>query len=279
MLSKIRNALIAATAVLLLTGVAGIAVNEGAEPGKRGGMMQDGRAIFTRHVDAIGGGKAVRGVRSFHVSGTYHLPAYNLEGTIDLWFRRPYRLLYRVKLPGVGTIERGYDGRTAWSIHPQVGTEILEGAALDDSRRWALRGFSLLPESVIYASIAIDGKEEFNGRNCHRVKMGIEVTGQEYFDYYDEETGLFAGRIETTQSPAGEVELNGTAGDYRRFGDLWIPTRWTHSAGGQEWSVEYETFEINGVDAEVFEPPAAVRAKLAEGKDGGEAPTAKEKIR
>lgn len=274
-----RIALIAATAVLSLTVVAEFTAGEAAESGKRGGRMQDGRAIFTRHIDGIGGKKAVRGIRSFHVNGTYHLPAYNLEGTIDLWFRRPDRVLYRVKLPGIGTIERGYDGRIAWSIHPQVGTEILEGAALDDSRRWALRGFSLLPDSTIYASIEIDGKEEFNSRNCHRVKMAIELTGQEYIDYFDEETGLFTGRVEMIQTPAGEVKLSGTAGDYRRFGDLWIPTRWAHSAGGQEWSVEYETFEINGVDPEVFKPPAAVRTKLAGGKDGGEAPTIKEKIR
>ncbi len=279
MLRIYRIALIAAIAVLLLTVVAGFAADEVAKSGKRGGRMQEGRAIFTRHIDGIGGKKAVRGIRSFHVGGTYNLPAYNLEGTIDLWFRRPDRVLYRVKLPGIGTIERGYDGRIAWSIHPQIGTEILEGAALDDSRRWALRGFSLLPDLAIYGSIEIDGKEEFNGRNCDRVKMGIELTGQEYIDYFDEETGLFTGRVEMIQTPAGEVELSGTAGDYRRFGDLWIPTRWTHSAAGQEWSVEYETFEINGVDAAVFEPPAAVRAKLAEGKDGGEAPPAKEENR
>ena len=77
----------------------------------------------------------------------------------------------------------------------------------------------------------------------------------EYVEYYDAESGLLVGRKEMQPSPAGEVEMTGQVGGYKRFGDVLVPTIWTHKTAQQEWTAVYETIEFDNVSPHVFTVP------------------------
>ena len=70
--------------------------------------------VVERSVEAVGGRDALQDVRSIHVSGTYAMPSYNLEGTIELYFARPDQLLFVVEFPGFGTVQRGITNDIGW---------------------------------------------------------------------------------------------------------------------------------------------------------------------
>ena len=89
--------------------------------------------------------------------------------------------------------------------------------------------------------------------------LRVDGTERSYVEFYDAETGLLAGRIEKLNTQLGPAEMTGVTSGYRQFGDLKIATRWQHELGAQKWSAEYTSFEINEVDAAVFDLPPEIR--------------------
>ncbi len=224
--------------------------------------MPSGEKVVQRYVKAVGGRGAIQKVTSFHVKGTYHMPAYGADGTIELHFVRPDRLLFQVELPGIGSIRRSLVGDTGWSMDPHQSPQILEKSGLDSLRKQAARGFSLLPGSPDLKAGKSVEKVEFDGRPCYKVTMTVVGTGEEWVDYYDVETGLFAGRVEYYASAQGKIKVEGFASEYRKFGDLLVATHWKHNGGGQEWTAIYEAVDFGAVDPEVFTFPAEVAALM-----------------
>lgn len=259
--SKCRANLAAACVALMMLGATPAGPGQAA-PGEE---QMEGWSILERHLKSVGGAGAVKSIESFHIAGKYILEAPKLEGRLDLYFKRPDRILYLIDIPGFGRMARGHDGTTGWAADPQQGVRILAGEELRDLRRWTVRGFSLLPDASIYSAAVPLGIQEFSGKRCHLVRLVMAETGQESRDYFDAETGLFAGRQERFQAPTGPADLEGTATDYRAFGELRIPTVWKHRAVGQEWTAIYETFEVNKVDPAVFRPPEEVQSLLKGG--------------
>ncbi len=225
-----------------------------------------GAEVVRRHVEAVGGRGVIDRVASFHVTGTYDMPVYGAHGTIELHFTRPDRLLFQVALPGIGSIRRGLVGDTGWSMEPQQPPKVLGEHGLEALRIQAARGFSLLPGSDLLKAGEHAARVEFDGRPCYKVTMTMAGTGKEFTDFYDVESGLFAGRIEPYQTSHGPVEIESVASGYREFAGLLVATRWRHSGAGQEWSAVYETVEFGAVDPAVFEFPAEVAAEIAKTK-------------
>lgn len=223
-----------------------------------------GEEIVDRYVEAVGGAEAIGAVESFHVEGSYVITSANLEGTIELWYQRPGRLIMTVELPGYGRIQRGFDGEVGWSIDPRQGARLLAEDELRAYRTQIDRGFSLLPSSEIFRSMEYVGVEDLDGRRVHKVRLVVDSSEQEYYDYYDVETDLLVGRVETQETPQGTVEMEGRSGDYESMGGIRIATEWSHKVPGQEWTSTYERYEANRVDPAIFELPEEIASLLAQ---------------
>jgi len=224
-----------------------------------GDESMSGEDIIKRHIEKAGGTKAIQSVKSLHVNGTLSIPSFGIEGQVEFHYARPEQLLFTVSLPNFGEFRRGLTDGFGWSIDPQRGPVILEGEDLEAFRAQAQRAFSLLPSTKIYSEMKNEGPEQFDGRECHRVQVTLAATGDTSSEYYDAETGLFAGRVETLVGPAGEVESRLIAGEYQEFGELYMPTQWTTSAQGQSQVMTYNEITTNDVDHSVFEVPEAVQ--------------------
>ena len=224
--------------------------------------LPTGPQVVERYIEAIGGRAAVAEVQSFHVTGSYvHSSLGNKEGTIDLIFMRPAQLIFTVEMPGSVRIQRGLVDGKAWQALPGQGVSPVTGDGIKGFHNWALRGFSLLPGAKELQAATTVEMTDFDGRPCYKVKMTVTPTGDEYHDYYDVETGLFAGRDDFFHGPTGAVAVHGKASDYKKFGKLTIPTKWTHEAGGQKWFASYTSFETNTVADSAFRLPAELMAK------------------
>lgn len=218
-----------------------------------------GREIVARFIEGLGGSSAIAAVDSFHVTGRYELPAFGLEGTLELFYSAPDKLVFDVQLPGVGRTARGTDGHTFWSIDPQQGARILEGEEITGFRKWLARGFSLLPRLEAYSTIGDPRLVDCSGGECYEIELALRAGGAPYRERYDVETGMLVERTETALVQQQEVPLDGWVSDYRAFGNLRIATTWKHRASGQEWTATYETVELGEVDPTVFELPEEVR--------------------
>lgn len=222
--------------------------------------MPTAREVIDRHVMAIGGPQAVRAHRSTRAIGTVSVPSAGLTGTVEIFAARPNKSLMKMTLPGIGEMQEGFDGRIGWSISALTGPTLLEGKQLEQ-RRFDSEYDAELVDSGRYKSMSVDGVVEFDRRKCYKLRL-VRQDGVEDFSFFDIATGLKAGSTTTRESPMGAVTGTTVESEYRQFGKLLQPTTLTQTLLGLQLVVTLTSIEFDGVSAEVFEPPAPIKALL-----------------
>ncbi len=220
--------------------------------------LPTGAELVARHVAAIGGAQAWRGVSSLRATGTTELPAQNMRGTFEMLSARPARSILRMELGGLGTAESGFDGEVGWTLDPMVGPSLVTGGPLAEMKNDAHFDAALHPPDLV-ASVTTVGRVEFDGRPAYKALV-IFVSGQRRDEFFDVETGLLIGTEGQSETPMGTIPMKVTLRDYRAFGVVKYPTRLIQSALGFEQHFVFETYEANTLASTAFDPPPMIRA-------------------
>lgn len=228
--------------------------------GQEGEALPDGREIVDRFVEAIGGKDAILEQGAQQLIGRIEVPSQGIAGDLEAFSAPPNKLRTNIELPGIGAIKAGYDGEVGWTVHPAFGPMLLEGRMLDQMRHQADTRAALHPETLI-ASLETVEKVDFDGQPCYKVKV-VTRWDEEYFEYYNVESGLLVGGERTQATPMGDIPTTSAVGDYRDFGGLLLPTRTVQRTMGIEQVITVS--EVKGMDLgdEVFAPPAEIKALM-----------------
>lgn len=216
--------------------------------------------IIDRHIEVVGGRKALAARTSVHTSATVTIPANGITGSIEVYSARPNKSLTKTTLAGIGEISEGFNGTHAWSISPMTGPMLSTGEelaqkAFDSDFDGALNAASR------YQKMTTLEKTTFDGRPCYKLSL-IRKDGGEDIEFYDVATGLKAGAIVSRKSPMGTVTATVTMSDYKKFGDLMQPAVMKQSVTGVEILTNITAIEYDKVDPAVFEIPAAIKALI-----------------
>jgi hypothetical protein len=223
--------------------------------------LPSGREVIDRFVKAIGGRDAVLSHKSMHVTGKYEVPASGLAGEMEIVTAAdPNRAVQRVTIPGVGEVIQGFDGQRGWSINPMTGPMLQQGKELEQAKLDA-DFYSELRDSKSYKSITTVEKTTFEGHPSYKVSL-LRNDGTEDFDFYDTDTGLRVGSVQTRESPMGTITSTNVEGDYKKFGNLLQPTSLTAKVMGVEQKITVSTIEYDTVPPSAFEAPAAIKALI-----------------
>ena len=128
------------------------------------------REIIDRYVREIGGREAILAQSSTHVIGTVALPAAGISGEMETFHAKPNMFLQRLVLPGIGTVEEGFDGTVAWTMSPLTGPALIDGKQLEQRRFDADFYEELKPEGR-YASMTTVEKTTFEERPAYKIKL------------------------------------------------------------------------------------------------------------
>lgn len=218
------------------------------------------RQILDRHIEAIGGRKAVLARSSSHQRGTMSVPAQGMSAEIEGFSAKPNKTLVRFKIPGIGDVEEGFNGEIGWSISPMTGPMLTQGKQLEQ-RKFDADFYADLYDEARYTSMKTIEKTTFDLRECYKVSL-VKKDGTEDFEFFDVKTGLRAGRMVTRESPMGSISATQTITDYKKFGDLLQATTMKQSLMGIEQIFTTTSVEYDKVDPAVFEPPAAIKALI-----------------
>ena len=218
------------------------------------------RAIIDRHIAAIGGRAAVVARTSVHMSGTVSLPSAGMTGSVDVFTAKPDKMLLRITLGGIGSIEEGFDGTVGWSLSPMTGPTLVQGKELDE-KRFDSDFLADLHADARYESMTTVEKTDFEGRPCYKVRL-VRHGGGEDFEFYEVASGLKAGGVATRESPMGPIEAKTIETDYRRFGPLLQATTLKSTTIGIEQVFTLTAIEYDKVDPATFATPAAIKALL-----------------
>ena len=218
------------------------------------------QSIIDRHVKAIGGKAAVLAHKSSHATGTFSMPAQNITGALDIYGAKPNKSLVKINLGGIGDLVEGFDGTTGWTLEPMTGPRLKEGQELTE-KRFDADFYSDLQEAGRYASMKTIEKTAFEGKPCYKVSL-VRKEGGEDIEYYDAETGLKAGASGTRQTPMGPITATQVVSDYKKFGDLLVPTTMKQTQMGVEQLLKITAVEWDNVPDSTFDPPAQIKALI-----------------
>ena len=228
---------------------------------KSDAALPSARQIIDRHIEAIGGRKAILAHTSSYSKGTLAIPANGMSGSVDVYAAKPNKSLLKISIAGIGEVVEGFDGVVGWSMSPMTGPALSDGKVLAD-KKFDSDFYGDLHDDARYSSMKTVEKTTFDGRPCYKVALTRKGATTEDFEYYDIATGLKAGASGTRETPMGAVPSTQIQSDYKKFGDLLVPTTLKFSTMGVDQVFTFTSVELDKVDPAVFELPAQIKALI-----------------
>jgi hypothetical protein len=183
-----------------------------------------------------------------------------MSGAIEVFAAKPDKSIVKINIPGVGEIVEAYNGKHAWTASAMTGPMLLEGKQLEE-KKFDTDYYSDLHAEGRYESMTTVEVTDFDNRSCYKIRL-TRKNSPEDFEFYDVKTGLKAGRIATRETPMGTVTGTAVETDYKKFGNLLVPTTIKNSLMGVQQVITIQTVEYDNVSPAVFEPPSAIKALI-----------------
>jgi hypothetical protein len=183
------------------------------------GKVATVEAILEKYVKAIGGKEAWNKVETRQMKADLEAGGDTSEWTLVA--KAPNLRATRVELPGLGLIQDGFDGKTAWQ-KSNNGVTVKEGDDLARARIEAdFRREIRLKD--LYPDLASRGPETFNGEAVHVLESKPTATSKVRFSFSDK-TGLLVRQESSGQAPDGnELGVETELSDYRDVGGVKYP--------------------------------------------------------
>lgn len=215
--------------------------------------------VIAKHVAAIGGKDAVKGIKSMKQIGTMEITAAGMTADVEMTMVAPNKQAMKLNLAGLGEIQQGTDGTVAWSVDPMRGPRLLDGKELDQAREQADFVAGMLYEADRYSAMTNEGIVDFAGEKAYKIKMVRKGSGTESWQYFSVATGLQIGSESTVTTEMGTTSSSTTVGGYQQFGPIKLPTRSEMMAGPQKMVMTTKTVEFNTAGPDAVTAPAAVQ--------------------
>lgn len=222
--------------------------------------LPEARKIVDRYVEAIGGEDLIRSMNGQRIIGRMEVPAQGIGGDLEVYAAAPDKVLLKIEVPGLGAIASGFDGQVGWTINPAMGPMVLEDRQLDQMRQQA-DFYGALHREEFIASMETVEKTEFEGHAAYKVKV-VTTWGEEYFEFFDAESGLMVGQQRTQASPMGDIPTTNVMSDYKEFDGLLVPTRSVQRMMGIEQVISVTSIEAWKPDAATFALPPEIKALM-----------------
>ena len=175
-------------------------------------------AVLDRYVKAIGGKEALQKVESRRVKADFEAMGSKSEWTLEA--KAPNKQVTRVDLPGIGLIEEGYDGKTAWS-KSAGGVRTKEGDELERAKKQA-DFYREIRLKELYPNLEVKGTEKWNGKEVQVLESKSSPTSKDRFSF-STETGLLVRQQSEFESEGNQVEVDVQLGDYRAVDGVKYP--------------------------------------------------------
>jgi hypothetical protein len=222
-------------------------------------------SLLKKSMAAMGGEAALARVKGSVLSGTVEMAGGSLTGPVVMYGSGGKQYV-AIELPGVGKIEEGFDGETAWEMSALQGVRIKDGA----ERELAVRGAKMSPLSdwqEFYTDAKTVGEEPVDGKPAWKIVMTPKTseakTAKPETFYLDKESLLLVRTTMTMTMALGEIDVDESIGDYRPVNGIQTPFRMVQKAMNQVLTMK---FDKASYDAEIpagrFDLPPAVKTMV-----------------
>lgn len=256
MRSQLRRMLGPGTIVVLLS--ATLVVGEAGKAGAQAAAQPAPRTVeevVRRHVDAVGGEKALQRHTSRHLVMVARMKLVDtlpeMESRSEQFAMAPDKVLMRMGM-GPATLEMAVNGDIGWTRSEYTAVERLDSAKVVELRRLA----SPIPSYAGLRELAFLGAVSFEGRPAVAIRW-MGDGGVVNTDYYDAVSGLRAGTDSEPQGGGAPTRMRYE--DYRWVDGEQVAMTTTMLTNGRVLAtVRVASVEYAPLDAKLFTPPAAL---------------------
>jgi len=210
--------------------------------------------ILKNCVDALGGDKALKSVRSIITSAEVEIEGTGFKGTIKSYFSKPCLMYTELSLM-MFKLKTGFDGENAWVVDNNG--KVLINRDPDISKNYILNcmfnSYKLLYSPDKFTT-HLEKPDTVDGDICDVINYTIEGVG-DYTIYIDRNTHL----IRKTMTSAGVNTVETTYRDYKPVNGIMMAFQ-TESFVVQllkKMKMRYTSIEINKpIDPAIFFPPS-----------------------
>jgi hypothetical protein len=218
--------------------------------------------ILDKFVEATGGKSAYDKVHTEKWTGTFELIGKGVKGAVTAYRSEPNKSVTVIELEGIGSIQDGTDGQTAWTLSSLQGPRIKQG----DERAVTMREASLrgaVDWRKMYKNAETTGVENVDDQPCYKVVL-TPNEGKPETRYFDKKTNLLVKLTMQLASPMGEIPTETLVSDYKEQNGLTAPRKVHQKALGQEFLITINQVEYNvDMPKDRFDLPAEIKALAA----------------
>lgn len=215
-------------------------------------------------LERSGGAQAIAKAKNAVMTGTVEMAGHNITGPVQL-YQDGSKSYTVIDLPGIGKVEEGFDGETAWEMNALQGARIKDGEEKANIERSSK--ISVLSSwRDYYKQAKTIGSEDVEGKPAWRVEMTPKEGKPETF-YFDKDTMLLVRTTATIATPLGEIPVDALMADYRVVDGIKTPFTMTQKAMSQVIVMKFDKVQYNApIAADRFDLPPAVKALAAKRK-------------
>ena len=228
-----------------------------ASAGAQTASLPPAATLLAKYASAIGAPAMLRAPQ-ITTRGGLVMSAAGINATFEMLQLAPNKMQMVTTIPGVGAIQVGYDGTTAWSVDPMQGPRVLSGKEFDEIREEAdPRAAARVPE--LFSALQTVADTTMGGEQCYLVKLTWK-SGRETFDCYSAKSGLMVGSKNVQQTAMGAIPVTSLYTDYKKFGDFMMATKTVQSMMGQQQVMTVTTVEVGTGAGVAINAPSEIKA-------------------
>jgi thiol-disulfide isomerase/thioredoxin len=210
--------------------------------------------VLAKYVEAIGGRAAQMRLNTRVATGRVDLVGISNGGRLESYATAPNKSLMVMQLDSVGTMRKGFDGRSGWEQSDQLGVRMSTGVSLESLARDA-DFYHDLKLKELFLRTKLLGRVKYGFRQVYLVDAKPRVGPSERL-YFDTESGLLIQRDVTRQTSRGPVRAEIYLSDWRSVDGVKIPFKMTQKMPNQTFVFTLDSVKHNvPVDAAMFQKP------------------------
>lgn len=215
--------------------------------------------LLSKYATAVGG-PAYLNAKAIVSKGGLSMPAAGLNATFQMTQLAPNQMQMVTTIPGMGEVQVGFDGTTGWAMDPMQGPRVLSGQELDQIRDESDRRANVRA-AELFSAMETVADTTMNNEACYLVKLTWK-SGRESYDCYSKASGLLIASKTVQKTAMGEIPVVSYLSDYKKFGEVTVPTKTVQELAGQQQIITISTVEFGDGKGVTIAPPDAVKALI-----------------
>jgi len=214
--------------------------------------------VVARYVAARGGMDKIKAIQSVEMTIKANQQGIEFPGKMEM--KRPGKMRLEMTIQGK-TMVQAYDGKTAWTIMPFLGSPDPQVMSADDAKD-VIEQSDMDGPLVDYKAkgnaVELIGKEDVEGSPAWKLKVTLK-NGDVSYVYIDTETGLNVKETAKRKQQGSEVEIDSFLTNYKPIEGVLFPFAVENKIQGRSLGqFTIDTVRANvPLDDRLFEMPAA----------------------